>query len=59
VQAHWGIPDPAAAAESDWGTAFQTAYDTLSRKAVALLDLPLETLSASDLKSALNRIAHV
>lgn len=57
VQAHWGIPDPAAAAEPDWAEAFQTAYDALSKKAAALLDLPIETMQPSELKTALNRIA--
>jgi arsenate reductase len=26
LQAHWGIPDPAAAAQPDWDIAFQTAF---------------------------------
>lgn len=59
VQAHWGIPDPAAAAQPDWTDAFQTAYDALSRKATALLALPVETMSKADLRTALNKIADV
>ncbi|WP_375280920.1 arsenate reductase ArsC [Pseudooctadecabacter sp.] len=55
VQAHWGIPDPAAAAEPDWDTAFSTAYSRLREKADALLALPIETLSPTDLKSALSQ----
>ncbi|MCF2870625.1 arsenate reductase ArsC [Octadecabacter sp. G9-8] len=57
VQAHWGIPDPAAAAEPDWDAAFSAAFDALSRKASALMELPLDTLSTADLKTALNGIA--
>ena len=53
VQAHWGIPDPAAASEPDWDAAFTTAYTRLRAKADALLALPIETLSPRDLKSAL------
>jgi arsenate reductase len=59
LQAHWGIPDPAAAAQQDWHVAFQTAFDTLSRKAAALIDLPFETMDPAALKSAINAIADV
>ena len=59
VQTHWGIPDPAAAAEDDWDAAFRTAYDSLSAKAAALMALPFETMDRTELKSALNRIASV
>ncbi|AGI68030.1 putative arsenate reductase ArsC [Octadecabacter antarcticus 307] len=54
VQAHWGIPDPAAAIKQDWDVAFQTAFDTLTRKAAALINLPFETIDAAALKSAIN-----
>lgn len=57
VQVHWGIPDPAAAAESDWDAAFRAAYASLSVKAAALFDLPFETMTPSELKAALTRIA--
>ena len=57
LQVHWGIPDPAAADEPDWGDAFETAYQTLSKKAAALLDMPFETLERDLLKSALTQIA--
>lgn len=59
VQVHWGIPDPAEAEEADWTAAFETAYDTLSRKAAALMDLPVETMSPAELKTALTRIATI
>jgi arsenate reductase len=59
LQVHWGIPDPAAAEQPDWDVAFQTAFDTLSRKAAALIDLPFETMDPAALKSAINAIADV
>ncbi len=37
VRAHWGVDDPAKAAEPDWEDAFQTAYDILSRRADAFV----------------------
>ncbi|MBU2993257.1 arsenate reductase ArsC [Octadecabacter sp. 1_MG-2023] len=59
VQAHWGIPDPAAATEPDWAQAFETAYAALAAKAAALMALPLEDMDRADLKTALNKIADV
>jgi len=59
LQVHWGIPDPAAAAEPDWQDAFQTAYDTLANKAKALMDIPFETMEPTELKTALTKIASV
>lgn len=56
LRAHWGVEDPAAAAEADWDAAFRTAYDILGRRARALLDLPIETLSAPELSAHLKRI---
>lgn len=59
VQAHWGIADPAAAAEEDWEAAFATAYDQLRARAEALLALPFENMTPTELKSALTRIGTV
>ena len=59
LQVHWGIPDPAAAAEPDWQDAFQTAYDTLANKAKALMDIPFETMGPTELKTTLTKIASV
>ncbi len=53
VQAHWGIPDPAAAPEEAWQSAFQTAYDSLSAKAAAFLATEFEKMDTAQLKSAL------
>ncbi|MBI2308024.1 MAG: arsenate reductase ArsC [Rhodocyclales bacterium] len=55
--AHWGIPDPAhvepLAARRE---AFELAYRQLERRIAALLALPLETMSADEIKAAAQRI---
>ncbi len=56
VRAHWGVEDPAAAAQADWEDAFDVAYARLSHRAQALLDLPIEKLGQEDLQTALNDI---
>lgn len=55
--AHWGIADPAhveplAARQA----AFEVAYRQLERRILAFLALPLETLSADEIKAAARRI---
>lgn len=57
IQVHWGIPDPAAAAEPDWQDAFDAAYNRLYIKAAALIDLPFESMSRADLTTALTKMA--
>ncbi|MGJ8583087.1 MAG: arsenate reductase ArsC [Marinosulfonomonas sp.] len=59
VQTHWGVPDPAAAQRPDWPTAFQSAYDTLSRRAAALLALPLTDMDAATLRKELDDIGKI
>lgn len=55
--AHWGIPDPAhvepmmARVE-----AFEVAYQQLERRVHAFVALPLETLSAAEIKAAAKQI---
>lgn len=56
VQAHWGIPDPAAAPQEQWHDAFEEAYVNLSNRAQALFALPFETMDRAQLKAALTRI---
>ena len=56
VQVHWGIADPAAAAEDVIAEAFDEAFDALSARVRAALALPLEDLGSKDLAAALVRI---
>ncbi len=56
VRSHWGVDDPAATKPADWQGAFATAYKILGKRAAALLDLPLETLSVAELKATLDQI---
>lgn len=56
LRAHWGVEDPAAAAQPDWDAAFRTAHSTLELRAKALLDLPFEDLEQEALKAELTRI---
>lgn len=59
VRAHWGVEDPAAAAKPDWEPAFQTAYDTLHKRALAFLELPIETMAKTELTTHLNQIGRL
>ncbi|WP_417257279.1 arsenate reductase ArsC [Celeribacter sp.] len=59
VRSHWGVEDPAAAPQHEWETAFQTAYDILSRRAAALLALPFEDMDTATLKAELDRIGNL
>ncbi len=56
VRAHWGVEDPAAAAEPDWDEAFNLAYMRLSKRAEAMLALPVETMTPTELQATLNKI---
>ncbi|APG46917.1 arsenate reductase ArsC [Phaeobacter porticola] len=56
IRAHWGVDDPAAAAEPDWDNAFRTAYDRLDCRAKAFLALPVETMDRDTLSAELARI---
>lgn len=56
VRAHWGVEDPAAAAEADWPAAFETAYRLLHKRARAFLDALADTPTPKDLKSALDAV---
>lgn len=42
LRAHWGIADPAAAAQPDWEEAFEAAYQALHRRAEAFVALSAE-----------------
>lgn len=55
--AHWGIPDPAHVEPMDARReAFELAYRQLRTRIEAFLALPLETMSAGDVKAAATRI---
>ncbi len=58
VTAHWGVEDPAAAAEPEQPAAFATAYGILRRRAEAFLAEPVETLAGGDLKTILQQIGN-
>lgn len=59
VRAHWGVDDPAAASEHEWPGVFRSAYDLLERRATGFLADPVERMSASDLKIALEVAARI
>ncbi|UWQ64410.1 arsenate reductase ArsC [Leisingera caerulea] len=59
VRAHWGVEDPAAAAQPDWDAAFRAAYATLEKRAKALLEMPFATMSPADLSQQLKRIGEI
>lgn len=59
LRSHWGVEDPAAAKQSDWPMAFDAAYDILSRRSAAFLDLPFEDMDIDALKRDLNRIGQL
>ena len=56
IRVHWGVKDPAAAAEADWDTAFQTAYDKLHTRAQELFALPFEDMDRESLTKELSHI---
>lgn len=56
LRAHWGVEDPAAAAEPDWDAAFTTAYDILERRAQAFVALDWGTLEKAAKRTALDQI---
>lgn len=58
VSAHWGIPDPAGAGETDDENraAFRTAFARMKQRVESFLALPLATMSAADQKTAMAKI---
>ena len=56
VKSHWGLPDPAAAEDTDIAAAFRRAHVLSERRITALLQLPMETLARDELQQALDRI---
>lgn len=56
LRAHWGVDDPAAAAEPDWPMAFEAAYGLLHLRAQAFLDALAAEPTPTDLKAALDAV---
>ena len=61
MTAHWGIADPAAVTGSDGEIreAFQLAFDRLTRRIRAFLDLPLDDMNPREIQSSLNQIGEI
>jgi arsenate reductase (thioredoxin) len=59
VKVHWGIPDPAAVVGSldTQRAAFLKAYRTLENRIATLVDLPLASLTAVELKHRVQQLA--
>ena len=59
--AHWGIPDPAdvAGAPDQKRAAFQDAYRQLMNRTTALVTLPVDKLSLSELKTGIAEIGRM
>jgi arsenate reductase (thioredoxin) len=60
LQAHWGVPDPAAIDGSmiQIEHAFREAFVTLDRRIGLFLSLPMKSLDALALKKEIDRIGH-
>ncbi len=58
VKGHWGIPDPAhkGATPAERRAAFEEAYRLLELRVRALTNLPVETMTPQQLRSALAEI---
>jgi arsenate reductase len=58
VTAHWGLPDPAAVEGTDdlRMAAFDAAYAIIDHRVSKFLALPLDTMSAAQIKDSLPRI---
>ena len=56
LRAHWGVEDPAAAAEEDWQAAFEEAYETLERRAQGFMAMDFEAMDRDALQKALNDV---
>jgi protein-tyrosine-phosphatase len=56
MTAHWGIPDPAAAAPDEQDRAFRDAYYALQRRIQLFLSLPLDSIDEMSLQTKLREI---
>jgi protein-tyrosine-phosphatase len=56
LRAHWGVEDPAAAAEPDWDQAFTTTFDRLDARAMELFATNFVEIDQATLQRTLNDI---
>lgn len=58
VRTHWGLHDPAAAkgTDAEISEAFRRAHTLITYRLMALLNLPVETMTPEELKLALDAI---
>jgi protein-tyrosine-phosphatase len=56
MTAHWGVPDPAAASETEITDAFRDAYQQLQRRIELFANLPVRSLDRMSLKKRLDEI---
>ena len=59
MQAHWGIPDPAAVegTEAQKLAAFRQAFEELERRIKGFMSLPLESIDRAELQQRLRALA--
>lgn len=57
VKVHWGYPDPSDAPEAQKAAAFELTRQAIGYRMLQLLQLPLDTMTNADLKTALTDIA--
>jgi arsenate reductase len=57
VKVHWGYPDPSNAPEADKKNAFELTRQAIAYRMLQLVQLPLDSLSNSELQAALTAIA--
>jgi arsenate reductase len=58
LTAHWGIPDPAEVSGSEDAVrqAFASAYEALAARIQEILDLPLESMTRTEMQAALRAL---
>ncbi|HEX4856189.1 MAG TPA: arsenate reductase ArsC [Limnobacter sp.] len=56
VKVHWGYPDPSNEVEENKPRAFELTRQAIGYKMMQLIQLPLETMSATELNAALAAI---
>jgi len=56
VKVHWGYPDPSNVPEAEKRRAFELTRQAIGYRMLQMLDLPLESMTPSDLRAALEAI---